>query len=161
MVNLQTNFVRFKQKHDTGSFVPIVARKMTENESIKKSINERLSNSSNHTIPWPNGINNTISEFKTEGYMSMAFPTLFPTGEAEFLAPRQRSVTIGNYFKHLLRYGKGQFMKHSRFRYFALNTEMRWRALQAGRIFMKKHPKDARLTLDELRDMVGTERGKF
>ena len=54
-------------------------------------------------------------------------------------------------------YGDGQFAKHPRFRYFALNTVMRWRALQAGRVYIKKHPKDARLTLDELRDMVGRE----
>ena len=50
-----------------------------------------------------------------------------------------------------------QFAKHPRFRYFALNTEMRWRALQTGRIYINQHPEDARLTLDELRDMVGRE----
>jgi len=38
-----------------------------------------------------------ISEFNTEGYVSMAFPTLFPT-EVEILAPRQHSVTIGSIF---------------------------------------------------------------
>ena len=65
----------------------------------------------------------------------MAFPTLFPTGNAEILAPRQHLVTIGSYFKHLLKYGQCQYMRHSRFRYFALNNEMRWRALQTGRVF--------------------------
>ena len=102
-----------------------------------------------------------ISEFTTEGYISCAFPTLLPTGEAEFLSPRQNTVTIGNYFKHLMRYGDGQFAKHSHFRYFALNTEMRWRALQTGRIFINQHPKDARLTLEELKDMVGREEEFF
>lgn len=34
--------------------------------------------------------------------------------------------------------------------------EMRWRALQAGHIYVRQHPEDARLTVDELQDMVGT-----
>jgi hypothetical protein len=109
------------------------------------------------TVPWPKIGKNPINEFTTEGYISCAFPTLLPTGAGDFLAPRQRGVTPGNYFKHLLRYGDGRFAKHPRFRYFALNTEMRWRALQTGRIYINQHPKDARLTLDELQDMVGSE----
>ena len=52
------------------------------------------------------------------------------------------------------------FAKHPRFRYFALNTEMRWRALQTGRVYINQHPDDARLTLDDPRDMVGHE-GEF
>ena len=112
------------------------------------------------TVSWPQVGDSPISEFTTKGYISCAFPTLLPTGEAEFLSLRQNTVTIGNYFKHLMRYGHGQFAKHSRFRYFAPNTEMRWRALQTGRIFINQHPKDARLTLKELRDMVGRE-GEF
>ncbi len=57
--------------------------------------------------------------------------------------------------------GDGQFAKHPRFRYFALNAEMRWRGLQTGRIYIRKHPKDGKLTLDELKDMVGCEGEHF
>ena len=89
--------------------------------------------------------------------MSCAFPTLLPTGAGDFVAPCQRAVTIGNYFKYLMMFGEGQFAKHPRFRYFVLNTEMRWHALQTGRIYINQHPEDACLTLDELRDMVGQE----
>ena len=53
-------------------------------------------------VPWPENGSVPIDEFKTEGYISCAFPTLFPTGEADFLAPRQQSVTVGMYFKHLM-----------------------------------------------------------
>ena len=42
-------------------------------------------------------------------------------------------------------YADGRFARHPRFRYFALNTEMRWRALQAGRIYVRQHPHDAQL----------------
>lgn len=53
-----------------------------------------------------------------------------------------------------------RFAKHPRFHFFALNMEMHWRALQAGRIYIRQHPGDAQLTVDELRDMVGRE-GQF
>jgi len=102
-----------------------------------------------------------INEFTTEGYFSMAFPTLFPTGAADFLGHRHNQVTIGNYFTHLLKYDDGRFARHPRFRFFALNTKMRWRALQAGRIYIQQHPGDAQLSVDELRDMVGREGEAF
>ena len=68
---------------------------------------------------------------------------------------------MGNYFKHLLMYEDQRFATHPRFRYFALNSEMRWRALQSGRVYIHQHPNDARLTVDELRDMVGREGEAF
>ena len=140
--------------HDAESFVPIAAQKLTEIEVVKKSIQERQKSADQTTVPWLHRADTPVNEFNTEGYMSCAFPTLFPTGAGDFLAPRERVVTVGNYFKHLVRYDDGRFARHPRFRYFALNTEMRWRALQAGRVYIKQHPKDARLSLDELKSMV-------
>ena len=86
--------------------------------------------------------------------MTCAFPILFPTGAADFSAPRPRPVTIGYYFKHLLMHREGRFARHPRFRYFAINTEMRHRALGAGQIYVKQNTTDAQLTVQELRDMV-------
>ena len=61
-------------------------------------------------------------------------------------------------------YDDNRFAKHQRFRFFAVNTEMRWHALQTGRVYVKQHPGDAQLSLgvlDELRDMVGKEGKTF
>ena len=66
-------------------------------------------------------------------------------GAADFVAPRPLAVTVGNYFKHLLMYADGRFARHPRFCYFALSTEIHWRALQAGRIYVCQHPHDAQL----------------
>ena len=90
-----------------------------------------------------------------------AFPTLFPTGAAEFLGQCHNSVTVGYYFKHLMKYSDGRFAKHARFHFFALNTEMRWRAIQTGRIYVRQNPGDAQLSLDDLRDMIGREGDRF
>ena len=88
---------------DSASFVPVVVRKMTEEESIRKSVLECQSAAPKlTTVSWPQVGDSPISEFTTEWYISCAFPILLPTGEAEFLSP---TVTIGNYFKHLTRYG--------------------------------------------------------
>ena len=42
--------------------------------------------------------------------------------------------------------------------YFTLNTEKRWRALQAGCqcVYIRQHSEDACLSVDELHDMVST-----
>ena len=135
----------------SSSFVPLVHRKTTEREAVEQVVSEQPT-----PVVWPPQGENPLNEFHSEGYITKAFPTLFPTGAADFTAPRVRPVTIGYYLKHLMMYCDGRFAKHPRFRYFALNSEMRWRALQAGRVYVRQHPEDARLSVSELRDMVGT-----
>ena len=68
------------------------------------------------------------NEFTIEGYFSLAFPTLYPTGAAEFLGQSQNEIAIGYYSKHLIMYYDGRFAKHPRFHFFALNTEMQCHA---------------------------------
>ena len=145
------------------SFVPNATQQRTEQETVRQFVQGQPSSNqtSSSTLMWPSIGGRPINEFKTEGYFSCAFPTLYPTGAAEFLGARQRNVTIGNYFKHLMMYDDGRFAKHPRFRFFALNTEMRWRAIQTGRVYVRQHPGDAHLSVDALRDMVGREGESF
>ena len=58
-------------------------------------------------------------------------------------------------------YDDGRFARHPQFRFFALNTEMCWCALQAGQIYTRQHLHDARLSVEELHDMVGREGEAF
>ena len=142
------------------TFVPLTAPRLTEQEAVRQSVHGGQSNQP-PTVAWPPSGETPINEFNTEGYISCAFPTLFPTGAADYIAPRTHAVTIGNYFKHLVMYEDGRFARHPRFCYFALNTEMRWRALQTGRIYVRQRPRDAQLSVEELRDMVGREGEAF
>ena len=107
-------------------------------------------------MKWPTCGSTPISEFTIEGYWTQAFPTLFPTGAGDFRSPRVRSVTLADYLKHLMRYKDGRFAQHPRFRYFALNTLMRWRALETSRVFIKRNPEEAKLTVEELQEMSKT-----
>ena len=141
------------------TFVPVTTRKMTEQDTIRQAVLERHSRRSSATTPafaWPS-YGSPINEFSTEGYMSRAFPTLFPTSAADFLTPRQCAVTVGYFFKHLMMYKDGRFARHPRLCYFALNTEMRWSTLQTGQIYVHQHPDDARLTVEDLRDMIDSD----
>ena len=95
-----------------------------QSRRLQQSLQD-LQSGSSHTLMWPTIGGAPINEFTTEGYFSMAFPTLFPTGAADFLGQRCNQVTIGNYFTHLLKFEDGRFARHPRFRFFALNTEMR------------------------------------
>ena len=145
--------------HLPGTFVPMMPRQGTQQEIVRESVSRRQEDT--QPVSWPQVGDMPINEFRTEGYMTRAFPTLFPTGAADFSAPRIRHVTIGYYFKHLLMYQDGRFAQHPRFRYFALNTEMRWRALQVGRIYIKQHPYDAQLSVQDLKEMVGQQGERF
>ncbi|KAJ7914162.1 hypothetical protein B0H13DRAFT_1873234 [Mycena leptocephala] len=57
-----------------------------------------------------------------------AFPSLFPTGRADFTAVRETEVAMAEWAAHLMRYEDGRRAKHPRFRYWALNKIMRHEA---------------------------------
>lgn len=44
-----------------------------------------------------------------------AFPSLFPTGKADFTAPRGKAVTMEEWAGHLMHYKDGRFARHPRF----------------------------------------------
>lgn len=113
--------------------IPGLYRTLNEHQTIQQSLQQ-----SSPILTWPRTTQSPINEFTTEGHFTCAFPVLFPTGAADCLAPRMHSITIGNYFKHLLIYDDGIFARHHRFSYFALNTEMKWTALQTGKIYVSK-----------------------
>ena len=70
--------------HLPSSFVPNPALQQTEQETVHQCIQARQSTST-RTLMWPTIGGVPINEFTTEGYFSMAFPTLFLTGAAVFL----------------------------------------------------------------------------
>ena len=78
---------------------------------------------------WPDIDGHPINEFQTFGYIARAFPTLYPTGKADLRSEHIRDVNPAEYFSHLLKYKDRRFARHTRWRYFALNSQMRWRAL--------------------------------
>jgi len=60
-----------------------------------------------------------------ERIFAMAFPTLYPTGAADFNTPRLRKVDLRDYAHHMLRYHNGRFGRHSRWRFLVFNILIR------------------------------------
>jgi len=104
----------------THNFVPLAPSSHREDEAI----NEALARMHAKITPivWPNIDCSPVNEFHTPGYITRAFPTLYPYGNAVLRAERVRDIKPAEYFQHLLKYKDGRFAQHTRWRYFALNS---------------------------------------
>lgn len=115
-VSVSSELSSEKDDHDPylqSTFVCTSARTFTEQETIQQSIFDPQS--SQQHVDWP-ASGSPIIEFTTEGYICSAFPTLSAQGSADFLALRQRMVTIASYFKHLMLYHDQRFATHPQFK---------------------------------------------
>ncbi|KAM4066052.1 ATP-dependent DNA helicase PIF1 [Hirsutella rhossiliensis] len=64
-----------------------------------------------------------IDEFnRSQPLLTLAFPTLYPDGKADFVEPRLRSITFQDYLAHAMRWHDGRFARHKTWPFVALNT---------------------------------------
>ena len=88
------------EEHDSerlnSSFVPAAPRQATERETVERVV------SGEQSVAWPPRGDTPLNEFHSEGYITLAFETLLPTGAADFTAPWMQPVTLGYYLKHLM-----------------------------------------------------------
>ena len=96
-----------EKRYDTiaRTFVPSLPPLPCENVAINNTLNRMQSERS--PTEWPQIDNVPINEFQTPGYIAMAFPTLYPTGNADLRAIRPKEVNPAEYFRHLLKYKDG------------------------------------------------------
>ncbi|EXX78939.1 hypothetical protein RirG_010410 [Rhizophagus irregularis DAOM 197198w] len=121
-----------------SNFVPVPIPIPNEERAVADTL-VRLQ-SDTDPVMWPRIDGVPVNEFQTPGYIARDFPTLYPTGAADLRSERIRDVKLAEYFLHLLKYKDGRFAHHARWRHFALNSQMRWRALQEGRVYIKAVP---------------------
>ncbi|KAK3910005.1 LOW QUALITY PROTEIN: ATP-dependent DNA helicase [Frankliniella fusca] len=89
-------------------------------------------------LVWPSIGTTPINEFSSPGYITMAFLHLFCYGTADYSMPRSQKVPINQYIHHLMLYHDERFAKDERFRYFIMNSEMRWNSLNIE--YFKENP---------------------
>jgi ATP-dependent DNA helicase PIF1 len=89
-----------------------------------------------------------------ERLFSIAFPTLFPKGEADYAAPRYRSVTLSAWAAHLMRYHDRRFATHPQFRYVVFNQILREQAFRASKWLVANDSDSRNLTLEELQEAL-------
>ena len=80
----------------------------------------------------------------------MAFPTLYPTGQADFNASRLRKVDLNDYARHLMCFSNGRFKRHPRWRFLVFNMLMRRKAGSSARFYVSKASGLKDLNCDEL-----------
>ncbi|XP_044718765.1 PIF1-like helicase domain-containing protein [Hirsutella rhossiliensis] len=76
-----------------------------------------------HQMPLPSIRRTPIDEFnRSQPLLTLAFPTLYPDGKADFVEPRLRSITYQDYLGHAMRWHDGRFARHKTWPFVALNT---------------------------------------
>ena len=135
----------------TRTFVPLPPSNHREDVAIKNALDRMQEN---RPIAWPHIDNHPVNEFQTSGYIACTYPSLYPTGHEDLHAERIRDVKPAEYFKHLLQYKDRRFARHPRWRYFALNSQMRWRALQEGRVYVKQKLTDGNITVSDIQERI-------
>ena len=109
----------------------------------------------NISIPWPTLDNNPVSEFTTRNFFSMAFPNLFPYGEADFYANRPRTChNILDWADHLLWYKDGRFAQHSYFKFIVHNMVMRKKSIERGSYIFHQQLGDENVSMSELKEKL-------
>ncbi|KAM4066720.1 ATP-dependent DNA helicase PIF1 [Hirsutella rhossiliensis] len=70
-----------------------------------------------------NALQTPIDEFnRSQPLLTLAFPTLYPDGKADFVELRLRSITYQDYLGHAMRWHDGRFARHKTWPFVALNT---------------------------------------
>jgi len=123
-------------------------------EQSERNILEHHLHSQHQHLTMPDFRAMPIDEAHTQLLYSMAYPTLFPHGKADFSLPRHCTVTLQQWVEHLIRYKDGRFASHPRFRYMAFNQVMRLRVSKVSHWLVKKSDLERQLTIEELRDAV-------
>ena len=140
-------------------FVPGAFLGTSELDSIRDGIRELgLDASDRHPLPWPSS-GPALSEYTTEGLFSMAFPSLFPFGAADFTTPHRSKLELYEWVKHLMHYRDSRFATHPRFRFFALNLIFRHRAMSRSKFLFTRDVGHRNMTVGQLRNTLTGNNG--
>ena len=91
----------------------------------------------------------------TPGYIVMAFPKLFPHGTGDYHSHKaglRRSLSFQEWGRYIMLWHDGRFMRHSRFRYWLLDTMLRVMVPGVQRTFFRTRKAWEDYTLESLMD---------
>ena len=126
-------------------------------EVVGEETNVSINKKGTVTIPWPSRGDTPLSEFTTQYFFTMAFPTLFPYGKADFLINRKKTITsMSDWAKHLLWYKDGRFAAHPYFKFVVHNMIVRKRALENSKFIVNQKIGEDHLTLSAVKEMLET-----
>ena len=91
----------------------------------------------------------------TPGYIAQAFPKLFPHGIGDFHSLRavgRQALKFEEWGRMLMMWHDGRFMRHTRFRYWLLDTSLRSMTPSMQRVFFRTREAATDYTLEDLRN---------
>lgn len=98
----------------SAGFVPNMQNGQTEEELLRQAA---FNSDEPVVLTMPSVHGTPISEYEGRRIAINAFPTLFPSGKADFNEPRDKKIEMKDWALHLLKLKGGCFAKHSCFQY--------------------------------------------
>ena len=98
-----------------------------------------------------------LPEHTTNFFFTMAFPTLFPHGEADYRMNRPQTCTMADWADHLLWFEDGRFARHQYFKFIVHNIIIRKGTLEKSRFIVQQKLGDQLMTIEELQDMLNRQ----
>ena len=143
---------------NSQSMVPNLNITTTEVDLIRQEISGQRPQ--HPTVPAPSIRLTPLDEASgKDRVFAMAFPTLYPMGQADFNDPRLRKVSLQDYARHLLCYRDGRFGRHPRWRFFVFNILMRQKAGSSARFYVSKASGLKDMSREELTDALQADTG--
>ena len=84
--------------------------------------------------------------------LSLAFPSLYPRGEADYWSTRPRGIDFKQYCAYLLKYQDGRFAGHSRWRYTVFNIYLRQQTRKRSAYVAKNLTRNGPISLEEVQE---------
>ena len=157
--DLETEFVPDELAQEQNLFTPGLVPGPSELEAICDGMRDAgLAAMDQLPIPWP-AFGPPLSKYTTEGLFTMAFPTLFPTGKADFTRPHWKHLALHEWVKHLMHYRDSRFACHPRFCFFALNMIFCHRVMQQGRFLFLRSAGNCNMTIGQLKEALAGDDG--
>jgi hypothetical protein len=144
-----------EDENDQHGFIPTCVFSNPPEFSIENNI---------RFLSWPKSDSLPLNEFDTPQLATLCFPKLFPLGHADPTRKDElQQLSEAEATSHLLRLVEVHpvnqkiyypFAMHDRFIFFMQDRIQRHRILEQTRIFLKQHPGDRALNLDEIQNMI-------
>jgi ATP-dependent DNA helicase PIF1 len=148
----------------TANLPPLNSQSMVPNLNVNTTEADILMASISGRAPLPPGLpapsirSTPLDEAAgRERIFAMAFPTLYPTGRADFNSARERKVDLNDYARHMMCYHDGRFGRHPRWRFLIFNLLMRRKASNSARFYVSKASGLKDLNREELTEALQTD----
>jgi hypothetical protein len=144
---------------DPQDIVPSMSAAKVPEQKVRAFLKAAILNenkSADNTLKWPDRADTPTSEW-SDGFYSMAFPCLFPYGQADITTPDRpgKIPSYINWLRHLTRYVDGRFTANHRFVLFAVNAYRRRQAITISNVFAKRCCEQ--LTIGQVKEKVAAD----